>query len=131
MAENPPFAPDVITNPELEEGIKNGRISTFTIDERNLTFYQEAAIKTGFEVEIIAKPGQHYITKQITSPTGRSNAIRRRPSAIGKENKTSTITPVKSQLPVRESYVAISLKRPEGAINDMAFHIARQKIQPI
>lgn len=123
MVENPSSEPYFITNPELEEGIENGSITTFTIWEQTLLFYLKAATKSGFEVEVIANPGQYYITEQIS-------AVRRRSNTNGQENKPPTITAVKSQSPVKESYVAISLKRPPGVTNDMAFHIARQKIQP-
>lgn len=113
-------APDFITNQELEEGIVNGRITTFTITEDVLPYYQRAANKTNFEVEVIALPGQHYITGYV-------KPVRRRPNTIGQENKSPT---TKSQDPVKEGSVAISLKRPKGVTNDIAFHAERQKIQP-
>lgn len=121
--ENPPSVPDFITSPELEQGIINGRITTFTITGEYLTFYLQAASTTNYEVRVIAEPGQYYITEQI-------KPVNRRLNTNGQENKTPTITAVKSQDPVREGHVGISLKRPEGVTNDMAFHIARQKIQP-
>lgn len=130
MVENISKPVDYVTTPELEEGIKNGSLTTFTIEKRNLPFYQSAAIKTGFEVEKIAEPGQHYITEQTTAPIGHSTA-RRSKQNTNPENKTPIITAVRSQSPVRESYVAISLKRPKDVKYDTAFHIARQKIQPI
>jgi len=68
MVENPSSVPDVVTNPELEEGIKNGSITTFTITKELLPYYQEAASKTNFEVAEIAEPGQYYITDKITNP---------------------------------------------------------------
>lgn len=46
------------------------------------------------------------------------------------QNNTPTITAVKSKFQVKAGYVGISLKRPDGATNDIAFHFARQKIQP-
>lgn len=122
MVEDSSSAPDIITNPELEEGIKNGSITTFTITKENLSYYIEAANKTNFEVRVIAKPGQYYITEEIKPVNRRLR--------INGQNNTPTITAVKSQDPVRENSVGISLKRPEGVTNDMAFHIARQKIQP-
>lgn len=124
MIENPSSAPDFITTPELEEGIKNASITTFTITQEVLPFYQQAAENTGFEVTVIAQPGQHYITDK-------SKPVRRRLGTDRQENKTPTITAEKSQAPVKEGYVAISLKRPEGVTNNMAFHLARQKIQRI
>ena len=122
MVENPASAPDFITSPELEEGIKNGSITTFTITQEYLPYYQEAADKTGFKVEVIAKSGQYYITEEI-------KLGKRRPNNNG-QNNTPTITTGKSKFPVREKYLAISLKRPEGVTNDIAFHAFRQKIQP-
>ena len=122
MVENPSSVPDVITSRELEEGIRNGRITTFTITEELLPYYQEAARKTNFEVAVIAKPGQYYITDQV-------DRVKRRPKTNVQENKTPTITAVKSQFPVKEGYVGISLKRPEGVTNDMAFNLARQQIE--
>ena len=76
---------------------------------------------TNFEVAVIAKPGQYYTTKQ-------SNPVRRRRRTNG-QNETPTITAVKSQFPVSKGYVGISLKRPEGVTNDMAFNLARQQIE--
>lgn len=121
MVEALPAPVDYVTNPELEEGIKNGSVTTFAIEKRNLTFYQQAAIMSGFEVREIAKPGQHYVTEQISLAKRRLN---------GQENKPPKITAIKSQFQVGEGYVAISLKRPPNVTNDTAFHIARQKIQP-
>lgn len=118
MVENPSPLPDFITNKELEEEIANGSITTFTITEESLPYYQQAARETNFEVVVIANPGQHYITEEI-------KPVRRR-----QQNTAPTITAVKSKLPVREGYVGISLKRPGGVTNDIAFHMARQKIQP-
>ena len=122
MVENLSPAADVITSPELEEGIINGRITTFTITEKFLPYYLEAAGMTNFEVIVIAQPGQHYITEAV-------KPINRRQATKG-HNKTSAITAVKSQLPVREGFVGISLKRPESVTNDTAFNFARQRIQP-
>ena len=122
MVEKPTSEPDFITSPELKEGIINGRITTFTIMEGNLLYYLEAASETGFEVKVIAKPGESYITEQI-KPIGR----RRRTNG---QNETPTITAVKSQFPVKDDQIAISLKRPEGVSNDTAFHTARQRKQP-
>jgi len=123
MVEKPSFEPDFITSPELEEGIINGRIATFTITEEFLPYYEKAASMTNFEVRVIAKPGEHYITEKI-------KPINRRLRTNG-QNETPTITSVKSQRPVRPGSVAISLKKPEGVTNDIAFHTARQRIQPI
>ena len=117
MVENPSSAPDFVTSPKLEEGIKNGRITTFTITQQYLPYYQKAASKTNFEVAVIAKPGQHYITSKIDS-VGRFRF------------KTPTLIVGKSQDPVREGSVAISLKRPEGVKYDTAFNAERQRIQP-
>lgn len=122
MVENPSSVPDVITSPELEEGIRNGRITTFTITEGNLPYYLEAASVKNFKVAVIAKPGQYYITDQV-------NRVKRRPKTNVQENKTPTITAVKSQFPVEEGSVGISLERPEGVTNDMAFNLARQQIE--
>lgn len=122
MVENLSPAPDFITSPELEEGIKNGSITTFTITKEYLRYYIRAANTTNFEVTVIAEPGQYYITEQI-------KPVNRRLKTNG-QNNTPTITAVKSQGPVRKGSVGISLKRPKGVTNDMAFHIARQKIQP-
>ena len=122
MVEDLSSAPDFITNPELEEGIRNGSITTSTILEESLPYYQKAASETNFEVEVIAKPGQNYITEEI-------KLGKRRPNING-QNNTPTITTGKSKFPVREKYLAISLKRPEGVTNDIAFHAFRQKIQP-
>mgnify|MGYP001611201589 FL=1 len=122
MVENPASAPDFITSPELEEGIINGSITTFTITQESLPYYQKAADKTGFKVEVIAKSGQYYITEEIKPVNLR---LRR-----DGQNITPTITAVKSKQPVREMSVGISLKRPEGVTNDIAFHAFRQKIQP-
>ena len=123
MVESLSSEPDFITSPELEEGIKNGSITTFIITKESLTYYQQAASKTNFEVTVIAEPGQYYITGQITP-------VRRGLKTNGQENKTPTITAIKSQLPVKKDYVGISLKRAEGVTNDMAFHTVRQRIQP-
>ena len=122
MVENPASAPDFVTNPELEEGIINGSITTFTITQESLPYYQKAADKIGFKVEVIAKSGQYYITEEIKPVNLR---LRR-----NGQNITPIITVVKSKQPVRERSVGISLKRPEGVTNDMAFHAFRQKIQP-
>lgn len=122
MVESLSPTPDFITNQELEEGIINGRITTFTITEEYLPYYQEAASKTDFEVRVIAQPGQYYITEEI-------KPVNRRLRTNGQSN-TPTIAAVKSQDPVKEGSVGISLKRPPGVTDDTAFHIARQKIQP-
>ena len=122
MVEDLSSAPDFITSPELEEGIINGRITTFTITEGYLCYYLDAANTTNFEVTVIAKPGQYYITEEI-KPVNRKNTNRQ-------DKKTPTITAVKSQQPVRNGSLGISLKRPEGVKHDSAFHLARQKIQP-
>lgn len=114
---------DFITNPELEKGIINGSITTFTITKEYLSYYLQAASKTNFEVKVIAEPGQYYITEQI-------KPVNRRLNTNG-QNNTPTITAEKSKLPVKTGYVGISLKRPVGVTNDIAFHMARQKIQPI
>jgi hypothetical protein len=124
MVEKPSFEPDFITSPELEEGIINGRITTFTITKESLSHYQEAAEKTNFEVAEIAKPGQHYITHKITNPPRGHKNINRQ------ENKTPIITAVISKFPVKEGYVGIFLKRPPGAKDDTPFHTVRQGIQP-
>jgi len=123
MVENPSSEPDFITSPELEEGIMNGSITTFTIAEENLPYYKKAASTTNFKVTEIAKPGQYYITDE-------TNPVRRRLNTNGQENKTPTITAVKSLLPVRQGSLGISLKRPPGVTNDMAFNAERQRIQP-
>ena len=122
MVENPSSVPDFITTPELEEGIINGSITTFTITQEYLPYYQKAADKTGFKVEVIAESGQHYITEEI-------EAVKRRLKTSGQSN-TPTINAVKSKFPVKADYVGISLKRPEGVTNDTAFNFERQKIQP-
>ena len=122
MVESLSPVPDFVTSPELEEGIKNGSITTFTILEESLPIYEEAASTKKFKVTVIAKAGEHYLT-------GKAILSRRR-DANGQVNITSTITAEKSQGPVREGSVAISLKRPEGVTNDIAFHTARQRIQP-
>jgi len=122
MVEKPSSTPDFITSPELEEGIKNGRITTFTITKESLSCYQEAATKTNFEVAEIAKPGQYYITDKITNPPrGHRNR--------NTQKKTPTFTAVKSEFPVKDGQIAISLKRPEGVENDTAFNLARQQIE--
>ncbi len=124
MVESRSPAPDFITSPELEKGIKDGSITTFTITKEFLPYYQMAARATKFEVTVIAEPGQHYPT-EYTKPVGR------RSNTNAQENNTSTITVVKSQDPVKKGYVGISLKRPEGVTNDTAFNTERQKKQPI
>ena len=120
--ESPSSAPDFITSAELEEGIINGSITTFTITQEYLPYYQKAADKTGFKVELIADSGQYYITEEIKPVNLR---LRR-----NEQNITPIITAVKSKQPVREGSVGISLKRPEGVTNDTAFNFERQKIQP-
>ena len=122
MVEKLSSAPDFITSPELEQGIKNGSITTFTITKENLPYYQKAASTTNYEVVVIAQPGQYYITEEIKPVNRRLKT--------NEQNKTSAITAVKSPLPVREGSVGISLKRPEGVTNDTAFNLARQRIQP-
>jgi len=123
MVESLSPAPDFITSPELKEDILNGRTTTFTITRENLPYYQKAASMTNFEVTVIAEPGQYYITDQV-------NPVRRSLNSNGQENKTPTITAVKSQSPVKKGYAGISLKRPPGVTNDMAFNAERQRIQP-
>lgn len=120
--ENLSPTPDFITSQQLEEGIINGRITTFTITKEVLPYYQQAASKTNYEVAVIAKPGQHYITEEI-------KPVKRSLNTSG-QNNTPTITAVKSKFPVKAGYLSIYLKRPEGVTNDMAFHTERQKIQP-
>jgi len=122
MVESLSPAPDFITSPKLEEDILNGRTTTFTITEEFLPYYLKAARMTNFEVRVIAKPSQYYITEEV-------KPINRRQATKG-QNKTPTITAAKSQDPVREGSIGISLKRPEGITNDIAFNLARQKIQP-
>ena len=97
--------PDVAPNPELEEQIRNGRTTTLTIEEGHLPSYQRAAKLSRFEVQVIAGPGEYYITEQIS-------VAQRRVNAAGQASKLSTIMLVISQSPVRECFVAIDLKRP-------------------
>lgn len=61
MVESLSPAPDFITSQELEKGIINGSITTFTIWEPTLRFYKKAAIMSGFEVKVVAEPGQYSI----------------------------------------------------------------------
>lgn len=124
MVEYLPEPPDIVTSPELKEGIISGRITTLTIEKRHLSSYQKAADMSGYEVRVIAGHGQRYITQENRPPP------RRRPSTSGQDNKAPTINPVPSS-PVKEFYVAIALKRPEGVTNDAPFHTIRQRIQGI
>lgn len=120
MVENLSPEPDVITNPELEEGIKNDSITTFTITKESLPDYEEAAGTKeckGFEVQVIAEQDQCYPT---TEPPRRLK--------MGNKTKIPTIIVVSSE-PVKPGYVAISLKKPEGVPYDTAFNLARQQIE--
>lgn len=121
---------EFITNLDLEEKIKNGRITTFTVTRENLPDYLNAAPDylfnvanddTEFRVDVIAWPDEYYVTEQI-KPV---NLKRRK---IG-QNDPPIINCVKSKSPVREGSVAISLKRPEGVTDDIAFNRARQQVE--
>ena len=120
MVEKASPTPDFVTSKELEAGITNGRITTFTITKENLPDYLKAAGETDFKVEVIAQEDQYYVTEKISSPPKRTS------STNGQENKAPTITAVKSKSPVKAGYVGISLERPKDVTTDTAFNLKRQ-----
>lgn len=115
---------EFITNLDLEEKIKNGRITTQTVTRENLPDYLNAADNddsTKFRVDVIAWPDEYYVTEEIKPihPKLRKSG----------QNNAPIINAVRSKYPVGKGSVAIAIKRPDGVTSDIDFNRARQQAE--
>jgi hypothetical protein len=118
MSEKQPY-PDPRSIKEIQGEVRKTTVDT-VVDAKELSLYQEAAARTGFNLSVVAREGQDY-TYSIEKDNGEGS---RQPRNIRK----GEIVQVTRKLTPGE--VAISVKAPQGRIDYATFWDAYRALKP-
>lgn len=106
---------------EIQYGdIKSKSTVVFSILESDIARYQDVARNTGFEMEIVAGPGEYYLRAHVINLEYAAKIA----ESAGEFSELLVVRPVVSELPVKLGSVAISLRKPADQADHSAFHEA-------
>lgn len=106
----------------LDIADKSVVVNTITI--RQILLYEDAARKSGFEIEIVAEEGDYYLTGKAMNALEAAEKA----ASVDEFRQALVIRPVVSRLPVSKGSVAISIQKPTSEPDHAIFYQALRSL---